>query len=72
MKFMQKLYGAATLVVLTVAPGLALAQSIYDPIENAVDWASVSTAVIAIFALGAVVLVAFKGGKMLLKAIRGV
>lgn len=43
----------------------------YSAITGAVDWSSVATGIVSIFALGAAVIVAFVGGKFLLRAIRG-
>lgn len=60
----------ASLGLLMLAP-LALAQSVYDPITTAVDWSAVNSAVISIFALIAAVYVVFKGGKLILRALRG-
>lgn len=60
----------ASLSLLLLAP-LALAGSVYDPITTAVDWTAVNTAVISIFALIAAVYVVFKGGKLILRALKG-
>lgn len=56
---------------LTLAAGAASAQTAYDGITGAVDFTDVTTAVLAVFALIAAVYVAFKGGKIILRAVRG-
>lgn len=61
-------FSGSTLVLL--AP-MAMAQSVYDPITAAVDWSAVNGAVISVFALIAAVYVVFKGGKLILRALRG-
>lgn len=43
----------------------------YSAITAAVDWSSVTTGIISILALGAAVIVAFVGGKLLIGAIKG-
>lgn len=49
----------------------AFAVTDYSAITGAVDFATVATGVVAVFALVAVVLVAMKGGRMLMSAIKG-
>lgn len=62
----------ATVLAVSSMPMLAMAAPVdYTAITEAVDWSSVVTGVIAILALGAAVIVAFMGGKMLVKAIKG-
>lgn len=68
-----KVYAAicAVACLSVVAPEAAFATGPdYTTITAAVDWSAVSTAILAVFALVAGVMVVFKGGKMLLKAIR--
>lgn len=65
------LFATATATAITLSPNQAMAQADYSTITDAVDWSSVAEAVIAVFALIAVVYVAFKGGKLILKAIKG-
>lgn len=43
----------------------------YSALTSAADWSSVATGVITVFAAGAAVIVAFVGGKFLLRALRG-
>lgn len=43
----------------------------YSAITGAADWSTVTTGIITVFAAGAAVVVAFVGGKFLLRAIRG-
>lgn len=69
-----KKYAGRTLAVVgTVAAApMAMADAPdYTSITTAVDWSTVSTGIITVFAAGAAVLVAFVGGKFLLRAIRG-
>lgn len=68
MKLLQKM-GLASLGLLFSS--MAFAVSAYDPITTAVDWTAVTTAVIAVFSLIAAVLVVFRGGKLILAAVRG-
>lgn len=42
----------------------------YTAITSAVDWSTVATGIVSIMALGAAVIVAFVGGKFLIRAIR--
>lgn len=75
LKQMKHAVAVAVLGVIGVlsAP-LAMAQATapdYSAITEAADWSTVATAVITIFAAGALVIVAFVGGKFLLRAIRG-
>lgn len=62
---------AGLAVAAFITPAIALAQVDYSPITDAVDWSAVTTGVIAVLALGAAVVVAFVGGKMLISAIKG-
>ena len=55
----------------TVASGSASAQATYDTLTGAVDWSDVGAAILTVFAAIVGVLVIFKGGKMVLKAVRG-
>ena len=70
-----KKYGSKVAIgsAVLLATPLAMAQTApdYSAITSAADWSTVATAIISIFAAGALVLVAFVGGKFLLRAIRG-
>lgn len=63
--------GFAAAVSAITLPVVVQAQTDYSAITDAVDWSSVTTGIIAVLALGAAVVVAFVGGKMLISAIRG-
>jgi hypothetical protein len=66
-----KKYGPKLAVVggsLAALPSFATATD-YSGITGAVDFATVATGIVAVFALLAVALVAYKGGKLLLRAI---
>lgn len=67
MKLYQKL---TALAVLTGASASSHAVTAYDSITGAADWGDVTTGVVAIFAAVAGVLVVFRGGRMLLGAIK--
>ncbi len=56
--------------LLAVALPAAAQTGQYDAITDAVDFSAVSTAIVAIFALVAVMYVTFKGGRMVLRAIK--
>lgn len=70
MKYRNAVLKYGALSALAVSP--AFAATDYSSITSGVDWASVSTAIISVFAAAAAVLVAFTGGKFLLRAIRSV
>lgn len=53
-----------------VMPSVAVAAD-YSAITGAVDWEDVATAIITIVAAGALVVVAFIGAKLLIRAIKG-
>lgn len=61
--------GAAAAVAMVAAPA-AMAQTDYSPITDAVDWAAVGTAAILIFAGIGAVFVVFRGGRLILSAIK--
>lgn len=61
---------AALAVAGATAAPLAVAQD-YTAITDAVDWSTVITGIITVLASVAAVLVAWVGGKFLLRAIRG-
>jgi predicted porin len=69
MKFFNVRLVFAAILGLLIA-GTASAVSVYDPITTAVDWSAVGTAVIAVAALVAAVLVTMRGVKFVLRAIR--
>lgn len=69
-KLAQKGKAVAAGAVATVASGAAMAQSDYDPITGAVDWGDVGTAAILIMAGVAAVFVLFRGGRLILSAIK--
>jgi hypothetical protein len=48
----------------------AMAVTDYSAITDAVDFGTVATAIVTVLAAVAVVLIAFKGGKLLLAAVR--
>lgn len=75
MDFLQKLgrkarAGTAAAVAL-VASGSASAQSQYDTLTSAVSWTDVGAAILTVFAAIVGVIVVFKGGKMVVNAVRG-
>jgi hypothetical protein len=53
----------------TLGAGAVMAQTAYDDITAAVDWADVVTGIVAIAALVAAVLVVMRGSRMLLRMI---
>jgi hypothetical protein len=68
---MRKLFTRGSLLALTsLVSASAFAVSPYDPITAAVDWTDVGTAVIAVAALVAAVLVTIRGVKFVLGAVR--
>ena len=74
MKQNLKRYGRIAVAVGSAAALPVMAQTTgtdYSAITGAVDWSSVATGIVTVFAAGATVIVAFVGGKFLLRAIRG-
>jgi hypothetical protein len=73
MKSMNVANKVGALVALVVGFGFAGIASAtapdYSSITSAVDFAAVSTAIITVLAAVALVLVAYKGGKLLMKAL---
>ena len=74
MKALLKVRNAAAFALafgfcVTFASGLAFAGGTYDTITGAVDWSEVVTAVVAVAALIAAVLVVSRGARMVLKMI---
>ena len=71
MNFLKKASAYVGGLFASAVTTVAVAQSSYDPITTAVDWAEVGTAIIGIFAAIAGVYVLVVGGKKLVSAIRG-
>lgn len=75
MNFLQKIgrkaKTATVAAVGMVASGVASAQSDYSTLTGAVDWSDVGAAILTVFAAIVGVLVVFKGGKLILRAVRG-
>jgi cytochrome c biogenesis protein CcdA len=70
MRFVKNASSFVLGLVAVAFVGVASAQTAYDPITTAVDWADVVTGIVAIAALVAAVLVVMRGSKMLLRMIR--
>lgn len=66
-KYLTPVLAAGSLMLANTA----MAAADYSAITDAADWSTVATAIITVFAAAALVIVAFVGGKFLLRAIRG-
>jgi len=70
MNFLKKLLAVVAVPSLAITSSAAMAVTDYSEITDAVDFATVATAIVTVLAAVAVVLIAFKGGKLLLAAVR--
>lgn len=61
----------ATLLVIAAPAAMAQTGPDYSVLTDAVDWSTIGALILTVFAAIAGVIVVFKGGKMVLKAIRG-
>lgn len=67
-KYGSKLAAATT--ALTLAPTMALAQTDYSGLADAVDWTDVGTALLAVGAAIIGIMVVFKGIKLVVRAVK--